>query len=258
MRRHRRIAAAVPLSLAAVVSAAPAARAHERDFVLSRDWQQAFRGELELESFTAWQPRTKDLAQTFKFEHGISDHVQIEPEVTGVRENGDRFRAESFALETYFNFGTFGYDKLLPSLNVEYERHVQDGVVEDDEADNHVELRGALSWYTHRREDFTVNLTLERGFGGDHFDHEWDGTLSFGYLRPLDFVPGLANSREHPISVGAEFLQNLYHDHNRVLGPVAAMHVTDHLHALASLLFGLNDRGDANPDELRLVLEWEF
>src|SRR5262249_23742975 len=163
-------------------------------------------------------------------------------------------------LELRFTLLDFGYKTILPALNVEYERHIKTEGNEDldlgeESGDNHLELKGIISYYTENGEDITVNLNVGGAWGGE-VDHKWESELTAGYLRPLDFVPGIPVSTQHPIRCGIEFRQQLNEDHHAGLGPEIGWRASLHLHLLAAFIFGLNERDD-NRDELRVILEWE-
>ena len=232
---------------------ASAASGHERDFTLSRDWRQPLKGELELELWNAWETRENEFEGILKLDHGISEHIAIEPEFEYVKADGDNLELEEAALEAYFNFGDFAFNRVLPSFNLEYAHHVD---ADQGEADDSLQFRGALSLYTERGEDFTLNAICEHGFG-DEVDDRWSSELTFGYLRPVDFISGLEFQEGRPLRIGFEFLQELDGDEHGRIGPVAAWRLTDSLHALVTATFGFDDRAE-NPAIYQLVLEWEF
>jgi hypothetical protein len=238
-----------PLALSAFLS--PSARAHERDFTLSRDWHLPYKGENEIESRSFWQPKPNDVFQQFEYEYGITDHFAIEPGLTFKKPNADAFELEEAEVELRFNFLEFGFDKLLPAFNLEYERRIEDDEDDDPDAEeepkNALELKSIVSWYTERGEDFTVNVNFGKGFGGDEDD--WEGEITGGYSRPLDFIPGFVPSPDHPIEVGGEFIQRMIHEHGFGLGPVVSWRASEHFHALATYVFAVNER-DENFDEL--------
>src|SRR6185503_235878 len=213
------------------------------------------------ESRTFWKDRPNDLVQQFEYEYGITDNFGIEPGVLFHKRNADSFELESADMELRFNFREFDFDKLLPAINFEYERRIEDDEhdsgasdEEEEEADNEAELKGIVSWYTRDGEDFTVNWNVGKGFGGKG-DHLWESEITLGYLRPFDFFEWKA-PQGHELYVGVEFLQGIGHEHDSNLGPVVTWRATQHLHMLASFIFGLNDRKE-NSDEFRMILEWE-
>jgi hypothetical protein len=85
----------------------------------------------------------------------------------------------------------------------------------------------------------------------------WEGEVTAGYLRPLDFLPGITPSRDKPVKVGLEMTQSLSGDHVTTLGPVLTWKMTDSLHLVLGGQVALSHRSDEF-DELRLILEWEF
>lgn len=234
------------------------ATAHERDFAFSRDWHLPYAGEHEIEARTFWQLKPNDLVQQFEYEYGITDHVAIEPGLTFNKRNADSFELEAADFELRLNAFEFAYDKLLPALNLEYERRIEDDRKADllGEPKSEAEVKGILSWYTEAGEDFTLNVNFGRGFGGKG-DHDWESEATFGYVRPLDFLPGFTPDPEHPFKAGIEAVHGLIDEHDWGAGPVVSWRASQHLHLVATMMFGLNDRGE-NGDELRFILEWEF
>jgi len=248
MRRSRFVA----LGLLGLV--APTALAHERDFTLSRDWHLPYQGEHEIEARSFWRPKPNVVRQQLEYEYGVTEHFAIEPGLTFKKPNGDSFELEDVEFELRFNFLEFGFDKLLPAFNVEVEHRIEDA--EEEEPKNEVELKSIVSWYTERGEDFTLNLNLGRGWGGDG-EKGWESELTAGYSRPLDLIPGLTPPVDQPIEVGAEFIQHMIREHGTGLGPLVTWRASEHFHLLAAYVFALNER-EENFDELRFILEWEF
>lgn len=252
----------VAIAVAGVAFAlASGAHAHERDFTLSRDWYLPYQGEHEVESRTFWQLQPNDLVQQFEYEYGVTDHFAIEPGVIFKKPNADHFDLEAIDFELRVNFFEFDFDKLLPAFNLEYERRIEDddedaASGDEEEAKNEAEFKGIVSLYTKRGEDFTVNVNFGKGFGGEG-EKEWEGEITAGYLRPIDFIPGLEPSKEHPLRGGIEFIQHTIHEHGTGLGPVVSWRLDEHFHLLSTFVVALNDR-DENFDELRFILEWEF
>jgi hypothetical protein len=262
---HRSTVAArralVPLVSGSLLLAAPAiARAHERDFTLSRDWHLPYKGENEIEARSFWQTKHNDFVQQFEYEYGVTDHFAIEPGVEFKKPNGEEFEIEAAEVELRMNFLEFDYDKLLPAMNLEYERRIKSGEDDDadaeEESDNKLELKTILSLYTRDGQDFTVNANVGRGFGGEG-EHFWEGEITAGYSRQLDFIPGLAVSKEQPIEVGVEFIQEIFHEHRTGLGPLVTWRASQHFHVLATYVFALRERSEES-DELRFILEWEI
>lgn len=259
-----RVSPATRLSIACVLPAAllvaPRAAAHEKDFTRSIDWELPSRGEREFEGWTRFSPRSNDLEQLLKFEYGVTDHFAIEPAVEFTKANADAFKLEAAELEAYVNFRDFGFWKLLPALEGEIERVVRhEGDEDEEEARASAKLHGILSVYSPDGEDFTINLAATRHLGGDEGD--WEGEFTAGYLRPLDFIPGLPESREHPLKIGMELAQSLSGSHGTALGPVLTWRATENLHVVVGGTVALSDRGrrgEQQFDELRLILEWEF
>jgi hypothetical protein len=255
--RPFRIAAA---GAAALLALAPVASAHERDFTISRDWHLPYAGENEIESRTFWDPKPNDLVQQFEYEYGVSDHFAIEPGVKFVKFNADDFKLKMAECEFRFNFLDFGYEKLLPAFNLEYEHRVGDELEGEnvnpdfDAPKQAIELKGIVSWYTER-DDVTLNVNLGRVDDEDQWD--WESELTFGYLRKLDSIFGWEPPKEHPIGAGVEVLQQFSHDKLTEIGPVVSWRATQHLHVLLAGLYAVNHREEHN-DELRLILEWEF
>lgn len=135
MHRPRSLAQAVLAgvgSLALLALPMNVARAHERDFTLSRDWHLPYAGEHEIEARSFWQPKPNALRQQFEYEYGVTEHFAIEPGLTFKKPNGDTFELEDIELELRFNFLEFGYERLLPAFNLEVEHRVEDE--EDDDA----------------------------------------------------------------------------------------------------------------------------
>jgi hypothetical protein len=260
---HLRTRTSVLRTGLAVASLAGVATAHERDFTISRDWHLPYPGESEVESRSFWDPRPGDFIQQFEFEYGISEHLAIEPGVKFMRIGKDPFQLTGADVELRLNFRDFGFNKLLPALNVEYERQLKETDEDSgntnagfDNPKNAVELRGIVSLYTERGEDFTVNLNVGRVFGEG--ESEWEGELTAGYARALGMFAGLGAGEEHETKVGFEFLQGLSKEKNTGIGPVVSFRATKHLHVLANALVAVNHRGSGHNDELRLILEWEF
>ncbi|HET6163125.1 MAG TPA: hypothetical protein VFG37_05620 [Planctomycetota bacterium] len=244
----------------ALLALAGRASAHERDFTLSRDWHLPYAGEHEIESRTFWDPKPNDVSQLFEYEYGITDHIAIEPGVKFLKPNADSFKLKMVECELRFNFRDFAFDTLLPAFNVEYEHRVgeeieMDSVNPDFEAEKQaIELKGILSWYTQQGDDLTVNLNVGRVDGED--ESEWESEATFGWLRKLDFIPGL-ESKDHPTGVGIEVLQQFSKDKFTEIGPVVSWRASKNLHVLVTALYAVNHR-DVHSDELRLILEWEF
>jgi hypothetical protein len=245
----------------ALLALAGRASAHERDFTISRDWHLPYAGEHEIESRTFWDPKPNDVSQLFEYEYGITDHFAIEPGVKFLKFNADSFKLKMVECELRFNFLDFAYDKLLPAFNVEYEHRVGEELEgenanPDFEAEKQaVELKGILSWYTEKGDDFTINMNVGRL--EDEEEWEWESEVTFGYLRKLDSIGGWEPPKEHPIGVGVEFLQQFSKDKFTEIGPVVSWRASKNLHVLMTALYAVNHRDEHN-DELRLILEWEF
>jgi hypothetical protein len=257
-RRVRPIAAA-----AALLSIAGVAAAHERDFTISRDWHLPYAGENEIESRSFWDPRPGDFVQQFEYEYGITDHIAIEPGLKFMTVGSDPFRLTGADIELRLNFLDFGYDKLLPALNVEYEQQLRESDEESgntnkdfDNPKHAFELKGIVSLYTERGEDYTINLNFGREY--EEGEAEWESEMSLGYAHPLDFIPGFTPSEQHPMKIGVEFLQEFRKEKNSSIGPVLTWRATKNLHVLLNGLYAINHRGSGHNDELRLILEWEF
>jgi len=164
-------------------------------------------------------------------------------------------------IELRFNFLDFGYGKLLPAFNLEYEHRV--GGELESENPNHdfeaeeqaVEVKGIVSYYTERGEDFTANVNFGRVW--EEHESEFEGEMTFGYLRKLDFIPGWEPPADHPIGIGVEFLQQFRKEKFSEIGPVVTWRASKNLHVLMTALYAINHRDEHN-DELRLILEWEF
>jgi hypothetical protein len=249
----RRLAAVLPL----LCAVAPRAAAHDKDFAYSVDWSLPYRGEHELESWSTYVPRSNDFEQLVKYEYGVTDSFTIEPAVELQKPNGDPFKLESAELEAYYHFRDFGFGKLLPALEAEVERLVRkpDEEEEDEEeARATAKLRGILSVYTRDGEDFTVNAIVARRFSGDE---GWEGELTAGYLRPLDFIPGVKPGREAVLKAGLEMTQSLSEDHVTTIGPVVTWKALANLNVVLGGQIALSHR-DEHFDEIRLILEWEF
>jgi hypothetical protein len=251
------------LALAGVAGLAGGARAHERDFTISRDWHLPYAGENEIESRTFWDPRPNDLVQQFEYEYGITDKIAIEPGLKFMKVGSDPFQVTGADCEVRFNFLDYAVNKFLPALNVEYERQLKetdegsDNTNQDfDNPKNAFELKGIVSYYTERGEDYTLNLNVGRVFGEG--ESETEGEVSFGYVHPLDFIPGWTPDEKHETKIGVEFLQGLSKEKNTSVGPVLTWRATQHLHVLLNGMYAINHRGGGHYDELRLILEWEF
>lgn len=258
MRRLRSSAGA-----AALLSFSGLAAAHERDFTFSRDWHLPYAGENEIESRSFYDPRPGDFAQQFEYEYGITQHVAIEPGIKFMTVGSDPFRLTSADIELRTNYLEFAYNKLLPALNLEYERQLHETDEDSgntnsdfDNPKNALELRGILSLYTERGEDYTVNLNVGRIFGEG--EGGWESEFTAGYVHPLDFIPGFTPSDQHPMKVGIEFFQGLSQEKNTSIGPVLTWRATRNLHVLFNGMYAINHRSDGHYDELRLILEWEF
>jgi hypothetical protein len=248
----RRLAAALPL----LCAVAPRAAAHDKDFAFNVDWALPYRGEHELESWSTWVPRSNEFEQLVKYEYGVTDSFTIEPVVELKKPNGDPFKLEAAEIEAYYHFRDFGYGKLLPALEAEVERLVTkpDDDEEEEESRASATLRGILSVYTSAGEDFTVNAVVKRRFSGDE---GWEGELTAGYLRPLDFIPGIRSAHDAPLKAGIEMTQSLSEDHVTTIGPVVTWKAAAHLNVILGGQIALSDR-DEHFDEVRLILEWEF
>lgn len=233
--------------LATLLLAAPLASAHEREFTLSRDWFLPVRGESEIESRTFVDTTHGVTTQEFEYEYGVTDWFGIEPGIQFVNE-GDHFELDAVDVEARFHFGQFAYDRFLPALNVEYE-HPKDNAEPD-----HGELKLIVSRYGQDGQDYTVNLNGGRELTSDGAK---DSELTFGYVRPFRDVDASSSAyfRSEP-RWGVEAEHDFQESFDRV-GPLFVYRGTTHLNMLASYVFALNERGE-NPDQLSLILEWEF
>ena len=110
---------------ALVALAVPDAGAHERDFTLSRDWHLPYQGENEIESRTFWKTKPNDIVQELEYEYGVTDHFALEPGLEFVHRNSEEFELEAAEIELRFNFREFDFHKLLPAMNLEYERRIK-------------------------------------------------------------------------------------------------------------------------------------
>jgi hypothetical protein len=252
------LAAAAAAALFAAF-AADDARAHERDFTLSRDWRLPAQHEHELESFTFWDPRPNDLVQELEVDYGITSHASFEPGVRWTKPNADRLELSNVDADLLFSFRSFGYDKLLPAFGLGYDYRLHDDTepisANFDNPKNALDFTGILSWYTERGEDYTANLNVGRHWGDSV--HEWDSSFTAGYVHPLDFVPGIELSPLHPMNVGLEFSQEISQEKFTGLGPVLSWRGNKHFKAVGTFVYAVNKRSE-HFDELRLLLEWEF
>jgi len=236
------------VALSAFVLAAPAALAHEREFTLSRDWFLPYKGESEVESRTSWDTRNNDFSQEFEYEYGVTDWFGIEPGIEFVKLNGEELEVEGYDIEFRFHFWQFAYDRVLPALNVEFDRP------KDDAEPKRGEIKLIGSWYGEDGQDITLNLNGGKELGGERVE---ESEVTFGYVRPIGKVDpaDTAYFRSQP-RFGVEGIHS-FHDHLDGLGPLFVYRGTEHLNLLCAYVFGLNER-DENPDQLRLILEWEF
>jgi hypothetical protein len=239
---------AIPAAAAAVLLLAPAGRAHEREFTLSRDWFLPYQGEHEIESRTFWDTSHGNAVQEFEYEYGITDWFAIEPGVEFIHDDEKDFEMEGVELELRFHFWSFDYDRILPAFNIEYEH-----ALESDESD-HGELKFIASRYGHDGQDISVNLNVGREMesGG-----EGESEATVGYVRPLHALGPEDEAGFHrKPRIGVEAVDDFEEDHFGA-GPLFVYRGTQHLNVLGAYIFGLNDR-DENGDELRLIVEWEF
>ena len=255
----RTVCAAAFVAALSVAFGGAVARAHERDFTLSRDWRLPAQHEHEIESFTFWDPRPNDLVQELEVDYGITGHASFEPGVRWTKPNGDRLELSDVDLDMLFSFRSFGYEKLLPAFGVGYDYRLHDDTdpisANFDDPKNVCELTGILSWYTESGEDYTANLNVARVWGDG--ENPWESSFTAGYVHPLDFIPGLELSPLHPMNVGLEFTQEISQEKFTGLGPVLSWRGNRHFKAVATFVYAVNKRSE-HFDELRLLLEWEF
>lgn len=226
------------------------ARAHEREYTLSRDWFLPYQGEHELESRTFWNTHTGDFTQVIELEYGVTEWFAIEPGIEFVHNDKEELEAEGLEIEFRFHWLEFAYEKFLPALNIELEQPLED----KDGEETRGELKGVLSWYGEDGHDFTFNLNVGTTLTGDR---ENESEATFGYVQPLEELADdePAGWHRHP-RIGFEGIYDFEEDHLG-LGPLFVYRGTEHLNMLVAYIFGIDER-DENHDELRLIFEWEF
>lgn len=236
-----------PLALLAFL-AAPSALAHERQYTRSRDWFIPYPGEVELEARNFVDTTHGSYVGQYEVEIGIFEHFAIEPGVE-LRENDEgKYELEAAEMELRFNFGEFSYGSILPALNVEYEHPF-----ESDDESSRLLGRFILSRYDRSGKDVSVNFNL-----GQELEDEQETSyeLTAGYVMPFsEEGEGEAGWREVP-RFGFEAIEN-FTTHHAQLGPLFVYRASEHLNLLAGYQFAINDRGE-NPDQLAILLEWEF
>jgi hypothetical protein len=236
---------AIGLTFGAIL-ASGGAKAHFRDFCFSRDWYLPYRGEREIEARMLWLPKQSIFDQEFEFEYGFTNHFAIEPGFAVHREPGQDLHIDAWDVEFRFNFGEFAYNQILPALNVEYERPMHD-------EPPHAELKFVLSYFTKDGSDISFNFNVGRDLEtGSDVETE----ITAGWVMPLAHNELTSHGYNTGIRGGFEFMSSLT-DHNTGFGPVIVLRKGEHFNVLATYLFGLN-HGDQNPDQFRMIGEYEF
>jgi hypothetical protein len=231
----------------ALMLAVPAS-AHHRDFTFLRDWFLPYKGEMEVESRTFWSPRTGELEQQFEFEYGITDNFAFEPGIAFHRDPGDKLHLDGLDAELRFRFGTYGVNKFLPAMNVEFEHPV------DTEEPDHGEIKLIGSYITPKGDDFTVNVNIGKNLKGD--DTKTEGEWAVGYATSIGQYSKEAMGYNVGFRVGVEMIGD-FQEHFYKLGPTLIYRRDKHFNVLATLALPLNMTSENHP-EIRFIMEYEF
>jgi hypothetical protein len=222
------------------------AEAHRRDFPFTTDWKQPSKGEVELESHSSYKGENDEFEQKFELEYGVTDRLSVAPYVVFERERGGSLKYHEWKFETRYQLGKYKTGRILPGLYLEY-AHERG---EDGEKDEK-ELEGKLifSRYDKHGGDLTLNLIAEKVLNSDD-DEGWEKSYSLGYARDL-------GHNKYQTRGGFEWIHNL--DSRRInAGPVLSFAPTDNVWVSMGAVMPINQRGEGNRTELRLVAEYEF
>lgn len=219
-----------------VLSVAPQAQAHRRDFVFNTDWRQPSQGEKEIESHTIYDGRSDTFKQQLEFEYGVTKRLAIAPYVLFEKEQGDSLKYKGFQVETRYQLGNYKRGEILSGLYLEYAK----------EKDQSAELEGKLilSRYGKNGDDITFNYVVGRHLeNGAELEHKY----TLGYARDL----GKSGAR-----IGAEWIHDLSSGQINA-GPTVAFGLGSDVWVSTGYAFPLNSR-EGNKGEYRLIAEYEF
>lgn len=234
--RKRVCWAALIVGCGLILSVAPQAQAHRRDFVFNYDWHQPSKGEKEIESHTIYDGRSDTFKQQLEFEYGVTKRFAIAPYVLFEKEPGDSLKYKGYKVETRYQLGDYKRGKILSGLYLEYAK----------EKDESAELEGKLilSRYGKNGDDLTFNYVVERHLeNGAELEHKY----TLGYARDL----GKNGAR-----IGAEWIHDLSSGRIKA-GPTVAFGLGEDVWVTTGYAFPVNSR-DGNKGEFRLIAEYEF
>ena len=248
MQRAKFALLLLALCTSAHIASLQPAQAHHRDFTLSRDWYLPYKGEKEIESRAQWFTRTGEMSQKFEFEYGITENFAIEPGIEFHRDPGGGFKFDGNDIELRFNFGKFRTGRILPALNFEFEKPVDQPW--------RGEVKFIFSLYGNDGSDLSANINVGRGLGTGPMT---EGEITLGYVRPLGRTNKTNSEEDAGNSVwrgGLEFVHD-FQMHNVGLGPVLVYRANKNLNILGTYLFGIN-HGRDNSHLLHIIGEYEF
>jgi hypothetical protein len=246
----RALSVTAAVGLCALALPARQAQAHYRDFSFSRDWFLPFPGEKEFESRTKWVQKDEELEEELEFEYGVSEHFAIEPGIAFHKEKGTDLKYDGWDAELRFNAGTFKTGKVLPAMNVEYEKR------KDESA--HVEVKLVASIFSKNGSDLSVNYNFGRS--AEH-NEGWESEFTAGFVMPLKATESGETDRAEPsykngLRGGIEFVHDVQEGHE-LLGPTLVFRGGKHVNFVATYGFAINHR-EENHDEIRLIGEYEW
>jgi hypothetical protein len=245
--------AKIPLTVLLASTLSGLAYAHEREFTQSRDWFLPYKGESEMELRNFFDTTNGQYRGQFEYEYGITNWFAVEPGVEWEeKEDKNEIEVEGAELELRFHTGEFGYDKILPALNLEYEQPLHN---EDGES-SAFEVKTVLSRYGAGGKDFSINYNFGSTVSGDT---EWESELTAGFIMPFEKEAEPSGGWHEGARFGVEFVQD-FEEHDARVGPLAVYRTqaSSHWNFLASYMMGINDRDGSNFDELTLIVEFEF
>ena len=245
--------AKIPLTVVLASSLCGLGYAHEREFTQSRDWFLPYRGESEMEVRNFFDTTHGQYSGQFEYEYGITDWFAIEPGIEWEeKEDKNEVEVEAAEIELRFHAGEFGYDKLLPALNLEYEQLLEN---EEDEQ-SEFEVKTVISRYGQGGHDFSINYNFGSTVSGET---EWESELTAGFIMPFEKEAQPSGGWHEGPRFGVEFVED-FEEHDARVGPLAVYRTQagSHWNFLASYMLGINDRDGSNFDELTLIVEFEF
>ena len=224
--------------LAATAIRPPSARADQRDFPFTYEWNQTPEGQKEIEVKNTYNGAENSFKQEFELEYGVSKRFMVAPYVIGEHASGGSYRYQGFQVESRYQLGEFKTGEWLPGLYLEY----------DNEKGEDRELEGKLilSRYGKDGSNISFNYIVKKPLVAGA---EFGNSYSLGYARDL-------GGKRSSLRGGGEFIHDLSAGQLKA-GPTVSTHFGAGFGVCAGYVFALNTRR-GNKGDARINVEYEF